>query len=102
MGFQTWFECQPGPISVGLWSRFPRAYDKHSSSLAVIPAKRDVDGHFVDFSFVGQAVAADVGQELEAILIGVHGVIKTLSAPLKADKSLCTVEWFSATLVCLE
>ena len=53
-----------------------------------VPAERDVDGHFVDFSLLRQAVVAGVGQKDQPCIVGEHGVVETQSSTLQSNKSL--------------
>ena len=57
-------------------------------SVLAVPAECDVDGHFVDFSLVRQAVSAGVGKKVQPFIVGKHGVIEARSAPLQSNKGL--------------
>ena len=61
-----------------------RDEDNHLS----LPAESDVDGHFIDFSLVRQAVVTRVRQEDQSFVIGKHGIVETRSTTLQPDKRL--------------
>ena len=52
-----------------------------------LPAEGDVDGQFVDFSLVRQALAL-VWLVIQPVVGGDYGVFEAFSAPLQSDKSL--------------
>ena len=53
-----------------------------------VPSECDIDGHFVDFSLLRQAVVAGVGQKDQPCIVGEHGVVETQSSTLQSNKSL--------------
>ena len=58
-----------------------------SSILLFIPAERDIDGQFVDFSLVRQAFAI-VGEEIQPVIVWVHGVAEALVGSLNSNERL--------------
>lgn len=53
-----------------------------------VPSEGNVRSHFVDLPLVREAVVADIGKELEALVVWVHGVAEALLASLIPDKCL--------------
>ena len=51
------------------------------------PADRDVGGELVDLPLEGQALAVPV-QEVQAFIVGVHGVAEAVSSPLQPNDRL--------------
>ena len=52
------------------------------------PAECDVNGQFVDFSLVSQAVIAGVGKKGQPLIVGEHGVAEAIRTSLQSNKGL--------------
>ena len=58
-----------------------------------VPAECDIDGHFVDFSLVRQAVVASVGKKRQPFIVGEHRVAEAIRASLQPNKGLPCARW---------
>ena len=57
-------------------------------TLLSVPAESDIDGHFVDFSLVREAVVTGVGQKGQPFVVGEHGFAEARRSALQSNKSL--------------
>lgn len=57
-------------------------------TIRMVPAECNVGSHLVDLALVREAIASSVGQELQAFVVGEHGVFEALRASLVPNKCL--------------